>query len=747
MIGGRLGARDIAEALCSSAGSTPRQSGGRWQAPCPVHDDKHASFTVVDGDAGPLVTCHAGCERDAIIYALRQLGLWGERGGASNGNGHAAQPPRKKSGRIVATYSYRDEAGALLFEVVRFEPKDFKQRRPDGAGGWAWKLGDVRRVLYRLPELLAADPAETVYVVEGEKSVDRLRSLGFAATCSPHGAGKWKPAYGDPLRGRDVRILPDADAPGRKHAEAVAAALTGVAASVRIVELPALSEHQDVCDWLDYGGTASGLAEIAERAPEWTAPRVEAPAAGAPVASDNGRGTELWFARLLVAEHSVDLRFVGPWKAWMVYNEAAGIWARDESGEVMRRAKAIAERVLDEALQVLFAAHRAGGADAIKDADKVVESARKWWSRRALEQAIALASTEPEVVATPQQWDADPWILHVANGAFDLRSGALGEPKREHYATRKVAVPYVEDAAAPTFEKVLIRAQPDIEARCYLRRALGSALIGLVREEVLHICHGSGANGKSTILEGVLYALGHYALSVPGDMLLEGRRATEMETYLAGLHGRRYVLAGETKSGRKLAEERVKMLTGGDEVTGARRLYEMPFSFRPSHSFWAMTNHTPRISDCGEGMWRRIILVPWNTVIPVEERDPTLKPKVREPLEQQGILRWLIDGAREYLRDGLATPKSILAATAEYRSKEDLIGEFIATNLREVAMIFTSSAAIHARWMTWCEDQGVEPRARIGQRALTDALTDRGLRYEKTRGPRGFRGVTLADES
>lgn len=172
-------------------------------------------------------------------------------------------------GDIVATYSYRDGAsGELLYQKVRLEPKSFRQRRPVG-NGWAWRLDDVPRVLYRLPELIAADPEEPVFYVEGEKDADRLAALGLVATTAG-GAADWRPEMARSLRGRDVVILPDNDAPGRKHAEQVARGLRGWALRVRVVSLPGLAEKGDASDWLDAGGTVEALHELARRAEEWS---------------------------------------------------------------------------------------------------------------------------------------------------------------------------------------------------------------------------------------------------------------------------------------------------------------------------------------------------------------------------------------------------------------------------------------------------------------------------------------------
>jgi hypothetical protein len=168
--------------------------------------------------------------------------------------------PEKK---IVAAYDYRDESGTLLYQVVRFEPKDFRQRVPDGKG-WRYSLNGTRRVLYRLPELLASDCI--VRVVEGEKDADRLASLGLTATTAAMGAGKWLAEYCEVLRGRHVVIIPDNDEPGRKHAEAVRKALSGIAASVVILELPDLPPKGDVSKWLDAGNDKGKLLELAQQA-------------------------------------------------------------------------------------------------------------------------------------------------------------------------------------------------------------------------------------------------------------------------------------------------------------------------------------------------------------------------------------------------------------------------------------------------------------------------------------------------
>src|SRR5260370_16079482 len=157
------------------------KNGQGWKAICPIHDDNNPSLSISENKDGRiLLHCFAGCSTQMILdcAGLRMADL-----------APGASLPR----RLVARYGYRDDEGELLYEVVRYDPKDFRQRRPDGNGGWTWKLDDVRRVPYRLPQLIAADPAEPVFIVEGEKDADRLAKLGLVATTNSGGAGKQKP--------------------------------------------------------------------------------------------------------------------------------------------------------------------------------------------------------------------------------------------------------------------------------------------------------------------------------------------------------------------------------------------------------------------------------------------------------------------------------------------------------------------------------------------------------------------------
>ena len=235
----------------------------QWEARCPAHDDRHSSLSVSVGEDGRvLLHCHAGCEPDAICAAMGMQPA-------------ALFPPKKrrrKPAEIVACYNYRDEQSRILYQVCRFRPKDFRQRIPKSDGGWQWKVKGIRKVLYRLPEVLAADPDTPIILCEGEKDVDRLRKLGLTATCNSGGAGKWLTDYNEHLSGRRVVILPDNDQPGRDHAQLVARHLHQTAAAIKVVELPGLPDKGDISDWLDAGNGPAELAAAIKATPAWEPP-------------------------------------------------------------------------------------------------------------------------------------------------------------------------------------------------------------------------------------------------------------------------------------------------------------------------------------------------------------------------------------------------------------------------------------------------------------------------------------------
>jgi len=260
---------------------------------CGFHDDARESAGVYERDGIWRVKCH-GCGFGGDVFDVRAKAegrdvadVLRETNATTNGQ-HNGQGKSKPQRKIVADYDYVDSFGALLYQVVRYHPKDFRQRQPDGNSGWIWNMKGVDRVLYRLPEINQSDAERFIFIVEGEKSADYLNKRDLCATTTVGGAEKAHLTDLSPLRDRHVVVIPDADAKGRNHAQQVAQLLHEKAASVRVLDLPDRSEHQGADDWLAAGNEAEDLVLMAERADLWE-PEQTGDAPADDVENTNGR--------------------------------------------------------------------------------------------------------------------------------------------------------------------------------------------------------------------------------------------------------------------------------------------------------------------------------------------------------------------------------------------------------------------------------------------------------------------------
>ena len=283
------------EQIAKHLGGAKKTTNG-WDCKCPLHEDKKSSLSVAVGSKGGIVMhCHAGCFGDDLVnYIKTNTNLW-PQSGRPRANTFpsidftkisskpitfappkavptplsplppaSATPPAvpKPKPEIAAVYPYVDEAGKPLFEAVRMEPKDFRQRVLQDDGTYSWTIKGIRRVPYRLPELLAAIAAgKDVLICEGEKDVDRAYAAGLIATCNPMGAdngagNKWLPEFSQYFVGASVIVIPDQDEPGRKHAAHVINTLKDVALHLGTANP---TTGKDLADWLDAGATEADI--------------------------------------------------------------------------------------------------------------------------------------------------------------------------------------------------------------------------------------------------------------------------------------------------------------------------------------------------------------------------------------------------------------------------------------------------------------------------------------------------------
>jgi putative DNA primase/helicase len=435
--------------------------------------------------------------------------------------------------------------------------------------------------------------------------------------------------------------------------------------------------------------------------------------------------TELGYARRLVHVYGGHLRYVPAWRRWLVWD--GNRWAHDSTGQTQRWMKAIARRITADAIAVQDGAERRAA----------MNLARRAESSAGVSGALTLAGTEAGVVVTPDDLDADPFLLNCTNGTLDLRTGQLRPHDPADLLTKMTGAAYSPGAAGTEFAKFLKHIQPSQEMRDYLARLLGHALEGRQAEHIMGILWGTGANGKGTLTGAADRALGDYSDAADPD-LLTARTFDAHPTGVADLFGLRLAILHESDHGRHLAEGTVKRLTGGDRVK-ARRMREDFWSFDPSHTFLMLTNHKPLISGTDEGIWRRLRLVPFDVVVPADQRDEELPAKLA--LELEAVLAWLVAGYQDWRKQGLADPAAVITATEEYRAESDALARFL--DQRCMTHGSVGSTELFTAWSKWCAAEGEEAGT---QTAFSITLQNKGFDTYTSNGRKRWRGLGLVTE-
>jgi putative DNA primase/helicase len=699
-----------------------RRKGGGYAALCPAHVDEKPSLSITEAEGRILLHCHAGCSTESIVKAaglrMSDLFLRPRHGGVKSA--------------ISAVYEYKDERDRLLYQVLRYEPKGFKQRRPV-PGGWVWNLNKVPRVPYRLTGILQAiKTGEALCIVEGEKDVHSLESVGLTATCNAGGAGNWHKSMSRYLQGARVVILPDNDEAGTKHAQDVAEKLNGTAASIRILQLPGLPPKGDATDWLKAGHSREELLELAASAEEWTPnpeQRAEEPASYPQTESGN--------AELFISRHGADLRYARHAGRWIAWNKER--WKPDENGHVTRLAlKTVRSRCdelkdcsSDEARNKLFAF--------IKGSE----------SRYKLNAMLEIAKDLQGVTVLSGELDSDSWLLGCKNGTVDLRTGELRPHRREDLITRQVPIAYNPSAKSPRWEQFLLEVfNGDTELVSFVQKAAGYSLTGDTKEQCFFILHGCGSNGKSVFLNVVQDVMGDYSTVTGTDTLME-KPTGSIPNDIARLKGMRLVTASETTAGRRLAEGLVKQLTGSDKMS-ARFLHQEFFEFKPEFKLWLACNHLPSIDGADHAIVRRIKLIPFNIRFSNPEESPIppyldaeLPGKLRS--EYAGILRWMVEGCLKWQREGLGIPQAVSIATGNYKADMDALGAFIADCCISLPQAHARASDLYSAYTAWCEENGEIP---VHKRTFGVKLGQRGT-YQAKRGTGGHNiwyGIGLVEE-
>jgi putative DNA primase/helicase len=394
------------------------------------------------------------------------------------------------------------------------------------------------------------------------------------------------------------------------------------------------------------------------------------------------------------------IRFVHAWGKWIVWSDG-NHWKTDGGNALIAdRAKSVpryhSQRWYENSQTMTKS-----------EANQLASWAKQSANRSRIEAMVYLARGVDGVFIDHNSLDADPDMLHVANGRINLRTGEYEPSKSMHLNTKLAPVQYDPTATAPIWKRSLEDWHPDPEQRAYLQRLVGEAAVGTVRDHVLVIHFGGGANGKGTFVNALAHVFGGY-FTVPHKSLLTVTRHEEHATVVASLFRARLAVASETERRVKLNEAIVKNLTGGDTLR-ARRMREDEWSFEPTHSLWLQTNHLPEIAGTDEGIWRRVRVVPWVESFDGDRGDLQLGEKLRA--EAPGILNWIIQGALDWQADGLTEPGSVIKATGEYRKAEDKVARWITdAGLTLDTHLTVEAPELADAWKTWTETEYGRPR-------------------------------------
>lgn len=445
--------------------------------------------------------------------------------------------------------------------------------------------------------------------------------------------------------------------------------------------------------------------------------------------TDSERCTDLGNARILVRLAGNDIRWCGakPGEGWMLWDGAR--WLPDTTRKAYRLADIVGEEWRRRAPPEC-------GDLVLNDDEKkqkslrklILAHANKCESAAGIRNMLEVLRGRQSIAVDVDAWDKDPLMLNTEETTYNLRTGKRHANRRGDLITRSTSTA-ASMGDCPTWRAFLLRIMggpvvaPDtasidaayadpanaaaVEMIAFLQRAAGYALTGDTSEQCMFIAYGTGRNGKGVFLNTIKAILGSYAQGAQVATFVD-RKQGGIPNDLAALAGARFVLCSEPNEGAPLDEGLIKTVTGQDTVT-ARFLNREFFDFIPQFKLWMMTNHKPPIKGTDNGIWRRLRLVPFAVTIPEEEVDGELPNKLKA--EHPAILRWMIEGFKEWKRIGLATPPAVNGASAKYRQEMDVLSDFIEERCEVNSLVSAANAPLYASYFEWAKDNGLRPRS------------------------------------
>ncbi|MET9494294.1 phage/plasmid primase, P4 family [Streptomyces sp. NPDC006552] len=423
----------------------------------------------------------------------------------------------------------------------------------------------------------------------------------------------------------------------------------------------------------------------------------------------NIHGGHLGMAERFIEQHADHLRHVHGigWHHW-----DGARWKLDEERVDVEAAIATTKKTLQEVFRM----------DKGERRDALYAEVKKAESAGAIEGILKLAGALKPISAPARALDADAYLFNTPAGTVDLNEGTIRENSRADLITKVAGAP-VGDATDDEWEAFLKRILPDEDVRAFVQRLFGYAMLGKQTEHVMPIFTGTGANGKGTIRDSVMHAMGDYAIEVDPALLMESKHERH-GAFKMRLRGARLAFCSETEKGRKFAEATMKRLVGGDPIE-ANYMHKNPITFDPSHTLVMLTNHLPAVSGDDPAVWRRILVVPFDVVIPEEERDGELPGRLKQAAP--AVLAWCYAGWLDYQRQGLNPPDAVRVRTEQYQAESDTLGRFLTERTMTNPHAVVRSRELFQAWSKWCHDAGIKADEVGSEVAFATSMKTRGF--------------------
>jgi putative DNA primase/helicase len=429
------------------------------------------------------------------------------------------------------------------------------------------------------------------------------------------------------------------------------------------------------------------------------------------------------------------VRYVGAWKTWVIWQDDKG-WEQDPSSidgtAIKYKTIQFAKAMMEEAQS-----YPPGGARTA-----AIALATKLFGNETQNSMITVLKALPGVSVRPDQFDANPMLLGVQNGVVDLSTGKFREVQQDDMILKRCGVEYDPAAKCPMWREFQVQVQPDEAVRDFIQRAFGYTATGLTTEQVVFFAYGEGMNGKSTTFTIMHDLFGDFAWRASATLFLDSKFSDgDRTTTFASLPEKRFVIGAEMPENARLAEHRLKDLSGGESVQ-ARKLFCEPFVFEPTHKLWFYGNVRPLVSGTNTGIWRRLLVLPYTVRIPDDKRDFGILERLGT--EASGILNWVIEGALLWKKQGLNPPDAVRYATKEYRDEEDLIGQFIEEQCLMDGDIARGILASH--FADWLKGQG--NAWKMSARQVSSRVQKvKGVGHVIRNGTRFWTGISMKDEA